>query len=74
LCKAFFSLFERLLRGCELSWSLATPNLKPIWKSGKFLREGHIHMKDSNASPISSNHRKSIIFQKGWRLELNLVK
>jgi hypothetical protein len=50
LCKIFFSLFERLW-GCALSWSLATPNLKPIRNSGNFLREGHIHMKDSSASP-----------------------
>jgi hypothetical protein len=35
---------------CALNWSLATSNLKPIWNSGRFLREGHIHMKDSSAS------------------------
>jgi hypothetical protein len=46
LCEVFFSLFERLW-GCALSWSLTTPNLKPIGNSGKFLREGHIHTKDS---------------------------
>ncbi len=41
LREVFLSLFEQLW-DCALSWSLATPNLKPIWNSGKFLREGHI--------------------------------
>jgi hypothetical protein len=51
LCEVFFSMFERLW-GCALSWWLAISNLKPIWNSGKLLREGHIPMKDSSASPF----------------------
>ncbi len=52
LSEVFFSLFERLLWGCAVSWSLASSNLKPIWNSGKFLRKGYIQTKYSSASPI----------------------
>ncbi len=52
LCEVFFSLFVRLLWDCALSCSFATSNFKPIWNSVKFLREGHIHTKDSSTSPF----------------------
>jgi hypothetical protein len=61
LCEVFFSLFERPSWGCALSWSLATPNLKTIWNSGKFLREGHIHTKDSSVSTIRK--KKCLLFE-----------
>jgi hypothetical protein len=48
------SLRDRLnvdtLRVMRLCAELITHHIKPIWNSGKFLREGHIHTKDSSAS------------------------